>query len=364
MMKVVLYIDSMMRLGGAQRVMANVANSLCRSGCQVHLITDVEADPAIGEYPLEPAIQRVVLKKQQGNAIVRTLRRVVALRRAIVAEKPDVALAFMGPPNLRLLMALLGTKVRRAVSVRNDPWYEYGRGLKRLLARVLFLSADGVVFQTDEASRYFPGSVRKRSRVIANPVHGKFYQQQWTEAETPVLITAGRLQPQKNHRLLIEAFAAVAEEFPSARLRIFGEGELLPELQAAAAAAGVAERVEFPGNVPDIERRYATATAFVLSSDFEGMPNALMEAMAVGVPVISTDCPCGGPHYLIQNNTEGLLVPCGNVRDMADALRRVLGDQETRRRMSIAARARAEQFHEQKIMNSWMEYLQSVSRGQ
>ena len=264
----------------------------------------------------------------------------------------------MGPPNIRILLGTLGMKVKKVVSVRNDPYKEYGAGIKRFLARIIFCLADGCVFQTEEAMDYFPKKVKKRSKIILNPIKEVFYQTEYSDVYSGI-VSVGRLSPQKNHELLIRAFARIADSYPDEKLYIYGEGSLRKELQDLIVKLELQNRVFLPGSVMDVNVKLSQAKIFVLSSDYEGMPNALLEAMAVGVPVISTDCPCGGPRTVIENENQGLLVQVGDVEKMADALEKLLNDSYLRKQMSVAEKERAKDFRNDAIMPQWEQYLTS-----
>ena len=356
MKKIFLYID-ILRRGGAQRVITNIANYLCYSGYEVQLIRDIPPDVEHDEYALQNSIKVHVLDDKKRKGFAKQYIRIKKLRNLISEERPDLILSFLGHPNIRMLIATLGLSVVKVVSVRNDPNYEYGNGVRCILAKALFYLADGVVFQTKDASKYFPSKVQSKSTIIPNPVNKKFYDVVRQHEEGLEIVNVGRLQPQKNQQLLIDAFHKIEDDFPDAKLFIYGDGVLKDSLHKQEKS-----NIRLMGNIEGIENILASATIFVLSSDFEGMPNALMEAMAAGVPCISTDCPCGGPRFLIQNEEQGILVPCGDVDALANAMRKLLKNEEFRNQMGRAAKSRAEAFREEVVMNDWIAYLETIYR--
>ncbi len=354
-MKLFLYIDSMQR-GGAQRVMNNIAESFVDNGDEVLLINDIVPDPSAPEYEIDGRIGRYFLDEGNDGRHKKNPYRIARLRKLVKEQRPEAILSFLGPPNIRMLAATLGLKVRKIVSVRNDPEKEYGKGIKKAAARFAFRFADGAVFQTEAASKYFPKAVRKRSKVIFNPVNEKFYTVQKERGDGSVAVV-GRLHPQKNPLLAVRAFSLAADEYPNSRLVFFGDGELKNEITELAKKLGIAERVIVSGSVDDVENRLARASVYMLTSDYEGMPNALLEAMAVGVPAIAADCPCGGPAAVIENDTRGILVPCGSAEAFAGALRKLLSDPILCEKMSRAEKARAEDFRCGPVMKKWREYI-------
>lgn len=351
-MKLLFYIDSMQK-GGANRVMANLTDYFANSGYDVVLVNDMLSGQGEQEYPVNPLVNRVILDVQGSSKAFSNLKRIAKLRELIKTDKPESVVSFMGPPNIRMLLASAFLKCRTVVSVRNDPTKEYGVGwIKRLIANVVFLLADGCVFQTEDASLYFNRCVRRKSKVIVNPVNEAFYGVD--RSGTPRnIVTVGRLVPQKNHILLIDAFAKIADEFPEENLIIYGEGPLREEMEKQIADLQLTNRIFLPGSTSRVPEVLSEAKLFVLSSDFEGMPNALMEAMAVGVPVISTDCPCGGPRSLVESESQGQLVPCGDAIALSNCMKAILSSQKLQQELSIGAKKRAYDFLPERVFRQW-----------
>lgn len=351
--KIIFYIDVMKR-GGAQRVMSVIVNHLAKTNDNLVLITDFKSENLADEYEINSNVKRLYLRESiKGNAILKNIERIKCLRRIVKSEKPDIILSFLGRPNIRMLLATIGLKCKKFVSVRNDPNKEYGTNfIKKLFSKTLFLLADGCVFQTSDASKYFFKKTQKKSKIIFNPVDEKFYTE-YSNTEKKDIISVGRLEPQKNHKLLIEAFENISQEIEE-NLLIYGDGNLKEELQKFVNDKRLNDRVLFMGNVKDIDVVLQSAKVFVLSSDYEGMPNALMEAMATGVGCISTDCPCGGPKALIENDTQGILVPCGDSIALSNAIQKMLLQYK---KYGEAAKQRAKKFKEDKILKEWEDYL-------
>lgn len=347
-----------MERGGAQRVLLNLMEHYVSRDADVVLVNDFGLDSNVSQYNIPNKVIRYYLRDSlNGNKILKNIERVINLRKIVKKENPNVVLSFLGGCNKRMLISTIGIKTRKIVSIRNDPNYEYAKGgISKLFARNLFKLADGVVFQTKEASDYFPKRVVCKSTIILNPVDLKFYDAK-RDNNPKNIIAIGRLSPQKNHKLLIEAYSKICDEFNDDDLIIYGEGSLREELLALCKELNIANRVSMLGNVDNVEQVLSKAKVFILTSNFEGMPNALMEAMAVGLPCISTDCPCGGPRMLIENDICGKLVKVNDADEAANALREVLNDENKQRFFGKNAKTKASEFKPSTILNKWDEFL-------
>ena len=358
MKKIAFYIDSM-EMGGANRVVANLTEYFSGQGYEVILINDITPRTHIKTYKILSEVKRFYLDEniQYRRSVEKQYKRIYTLRKVLKEENVDTVVSFMGPPNYRLLLATIGLKIKKVVSVRNDPYREYGGGIKKIIAKNIFKLADACVFQTNDAAEYFSKAVRRKSQIIFNPVNPKFFQTEWIGNEKNIAVV-GRLQKQKNPVLAVKAFEKIANEFPEYTMTYYGEGELRDELIEYIKKKSLNEQVIIYGKVTDVEKYLSQASVFVLSSDYEGLPNALMEAMAVGIPCISTDCPCGGPRSLIQNERQGVLVPCNDIQMLADAMRVLLKNDTLRSEMNLEEKNRAKEFAPEVIFKQWEEFLQ------
>ena len=170
----------------------------------------------------------------------------------------------------------------------------------------------------------------------------------------------GRVDENKNHELLIRAFAQIAGDFPEYKLLIYGEGEKRKALQELAVDLGLEERILLPGNEEHVEEAIYRARVFVLPSNTEGMPNTLIEAMLLGLTVIATDCPCGGCAELIEHEQNGLLTPVEDVEKMKENLRRVLAHPREADRMGRNAAQLRDLYQARAVYGGWKEYLEGL----
>lgn len=352
-MKILFYINAI-HDGGAERVMVNLAKYFSETGYETILVTSFRDT---WEYKIEGNVKRLTLEEneiKQGK-IKRNFSRIVKLRDILKKERPDVAVSFMAEPNFRLLVASLGLNVKTIVSVRNDPNKEYAGKIGKLVGKWILPIADGCVFQTKEAQEWFPERLQRKSTIIFNAVKAEFFYIE-RKPLAGEIITCGRLEAQKNHKLLIDAFAEVVKEYPYAKLKIYGEGSLREVLQEQINKLGLQEKAFLMGATNDVAKALQTADLFVLSSDYEGMPNALMEAMAAGVPCISTDCPCGGPRSLIENKINGYIISLNDKNELKNSIIDYM-KQKKKEDISNKTKKLATRFLPKKVHEEWLKYI-------
>lgn len=356
MKKIMFYINAI-HDGGAERVMVNLAKYFSENGYDTTLVTSFRDT---WEYPLAPTVRRLTLEETEikQSRIKRNISRIKKLRNLCKSEKPDILVSFMEEPNFRAILATRGLPVKTLVSVRNDPIKEYAGKLGWFVGKVLLPMADGCVFQTGDAQKWFPKRLQKKSKIIYNAVKEDFYNVNRTPVRGEI-VTCGRLTEQKNHAMLINAFAEVQKKYPFATLKIYGDGNLKDKLQKQIDDLGLSSTAHLMGATSDVTRALQAADLFVLSSDYEGMPNALMEAMAAGVPCISTDCPCGGPRELLSDN-ESWLSNIGDEEKLVAHITELFVNHLNKEKNSYSMRKLAEKFAPEKIMDEWRCYLDSL----
>lgn len=358
MKTVILYIGSMQK-GGAQRVMSVLAKHLSDQGHSIIMINDIKPIDKKPEYDLPKTISRVFLDVKGKSVIGKNIKRISRLRKIIKNEKPDCILSFEGPPNIRMLLASIGLKGRKIVSVRNDPYFEYGHGIRKIVANCVFLLANKCIFQTEEASNYFVKEIRKKSSILFNPVGKVFYEYEWY-GDTDTIVMVGRLEEQKNIGMAIEAIRIVKEQINNIHLKIYGEGTQRDTLIQQVEHLHLEGNIEFCGLVENVATELSHAKCFILTSDYEGMPNALMEAITIGVPAISTDCPCGGPKsLLIDENGEcaGLLIKCKDSLALAEKIIELIKNPDLQMFLHLREKERSNAFRSERILAKWDKVL-------
>lgn len=365
-MTLALVIASM-GMGGAQRALQAMAGYWLSKDVKITLIT---LDSDAGDfYEVPGRIRRVALGAvgQSANpltALWRNVGRIQALRRALRKANPDVVISFLDTTNVLTLLATRGLRMPVLVSERTDPRQHTLPVAWRWLRRLTYLMARGIVVQTISVQSWFAQELpRVKSWVVPNAVglnpQPALRQAEARDNEKWCVLTVGRLTHAKGFDLLLQAFAKIVRSHPGWRLIVCGEGEERNALEALATDLKVADRVVFSGKVQDIEQRYAQADLFVLSSRYEGFPNALIEAMAFGLPVVSFDCP-SGPAEIIRNGIDGVLVPAGDVDALAAAMSDLMSDPEKRRRLGQGAATITERLGLEQVMRHWDVILEEV----
>ncbi|MBP5273635.1 MAG: glycosyltransferase, partial [Abditibacteriota bacterium] len=294
-MKIALIIHRLSR-SGAPKIMVWLAGHLAQKGHDTSLISVFDcSDP----LPAPPGARLIELNvKQSKNPVVRkTLGLFAAEKRLLGALgelEPDVCLTFMDTAGLLLLLLKRFYGFKVFCSERADP--DRRGALSAFLRKRLTELSDGIVFQTEGAKNRFAGRRLPAHTVIPNPVCVSPVRKQ---AGPGPLVWAGRFEnQQKRMDVLLTAFSMVLKTFPDERLIMYGDGPDLQKTRALAQSLGIAGSVDFPGFENSLQQKLALAGVFVMSSDFEGIPNTLAEAMAAGLPCAVTDCSPGGARVL------------------------------------------------------------------
>lgn len=365
MQKIAFHLNSLQQ-GGAERVVSNLANRFAKEGYEVVIATEWYGTD---EFALDQKVRRVHvgLTKEDENRsrISKMLRRIWYLRRFMKKEKPDVVVAFTRGVLYRALAAGIGTGIPVVISVRTDPVGHYDKKADKLRIPLLFPHAAGCVFQTEGAKAFFAPYLQENSRIILNPLNPKYVGVPEPAVRTKDVVQSGRLVDFKNQPMLIRAFLKVHEKHPDYTLKIYGPDSKdgTKEILESIIHENHAEDfVKLMGGSNTLEKDLADAALYAFSSDWEGLPNALMEAMALGLPVVSTDCPCGGPKTLIEDGVNGLLVPIMDEKAMTDGILRLIEDRELAERLGREARKISERANEHAVFEQWQTYLQECCK--
>jgi GalNAc-alpha-(1->4)-GalNAc-alpha-(1->3)-diNAcBac-PP-undecaprenol alpha-1,4-N-acetyl-D-galactosaminyltransferase len=360
-MHVALLVSSLAG-GGAERAASEMANYWVRHSWDVTVLTWTRAgDPEV--YGVDAAVQRVYLGLASASAgllprLCNNARRIGMLRRVLYALKPDIVLSFMDTNNVAAIIATRGTGIPVVVAERSDPAANtMTNHVWRTLRRVTYRWADAAVAQTRMAADWISERCGVSCAVVPNSLRMLPIPNAGAPRDQTVL-SVGRLSAEKDVGTLLRAFAGARRAGPSWRLVIVGDGPQRPVLEAMATSLGVAEYVTFVGFVNQPEQLMERAGIYVLTSRFEGFPNALLEAMAMGACVISSDCR-SGPGEMIRDGINGRLFRPGDADDLTAILSELMRSDGLRRSFGAQAMQIRGQFAPEQIMPRW----ESVLRG-
>lgn len=363
--KILFCIDTLNK-GGAERVVSILANELSKDN-NVYVLTIVNHDK---EYLLSNKIKYDSLEKKSfSNRIIkkailpiRFIHCVNALRKLLIKERFDIIISFL--PFASFISSIAKTKNDKLIiSERNDPVIEYKPFLYNYLMKKYYPKADGFVFQTNDAKNYFNGIIdykKIKSSIILNPVNNVFVHKKNCNKKNNIIVNIGRLTEQKNQELLIKSFNEIKDDYPDINLNIYGDGYLKDYLENIIKGYKLENRVFLKGIVNDIADEIVNSRMFVLSSNYEGLPNSLIEAMTLGLPCISTDCPCGGPRFLIKNNKNGLLVEMNDFKQLADRMRYLLDNDRQSKLLGNNAKNIIKLVSTDVIISKWKDFISDV----
>lgn len=357
-MKKVCFIMPSLVGGGAERVVSVIANSLCESGFDVTIALQKYN---LIDYTLDKRIKiNTSLISEEKSGLKKYIDKLIKLRTFIKDNNNSIFISFLHDVNMYLIVASIGLNSKIIVSERNDP-YSYIKGILKIVINVLysFKSVKKVIFQTNGAREFYCKKVQKKGLIILNPVKSNLPSADLINYKKEI-VTVGRLTKQKNYKLLLDAFSEFHNSNKDYVLKIFGQGELDEQLQQYAFELGIKDNVYFEGFCTDVHNQIKNAAIFTISSDYEGLSNALLEAMAIGLPCISTDSPPGGARMVIKNNYNGILTEVGNKQQLIKAMCKLSSDREFAKKLGINAKKISDKISEPVICRQWKEIIDKL----
>lgn len=348
----IAFVISTLTSGGSERVISILANELSHRH-QVEILLLVRKEVF---YPID---EKVKIQDVSAHA-TSVFAKMKWLRSYVKEQKFDVVVAFMTGVYCTTLMSLLGVNVPVVVSERIDPhvtpWF------RKILRVFLLPTASRLVVQTKKIKQYYPSFIQKKTHVVYNPVIDEVFHpypdlpRSKEENSGDRIISTGRFFKQKNQKMMIRAFAKVSKVLPNYQLLIRGDGPLRAELESLVDVLNLKEKVLLPGRTNDIVKELRASKLFVMSSEEEGMSNAMIEAICVGLPVVTTEV--SGAEELV--GTGGYIVPQNDEQAFADAIIKILSDNQLREQMGRENQEKASQFKKEFIVKQWEEILEDV----
>lgn len=351
-----LFVNANIVNGGAEKMMVWLSGFMARKH-EVSFLT--YRDNAEDFHDLDERVKRIKLNSEASGAnIGQSLKTIAEIRKLVKKEKYDAAIAFLSPSQLRLAFACAGTKTKLLFSHRGDPTRNAdSKSFVQRLNAFAFSKADFYVFQTEGAKACFDDKIKARSRIIPNPIFNLTSCTDVIKRDKRIVNVARLDKMQKRQDILIEAFNKFCKYNDEYTLDLYGDG---PDEAELCQMARGNDRIAFHGAVRKVVEEIKSASMFVLTSDFEGIPNALMEAMALGLPCISTDCTPGGAALLIKNGVNGILVPCGDADALCDAMRFYADNKDLAEQYGTEAKKVLIDFSEEKIGNMWLDVIENM----
>lgn len=393
-MKKVLMFIPVMKGGGAERVASLLMNEFHRNGYETEVVITSSSEKDVIRCDLNEEIPLTFLKKEKISVIYRLIALTASVFcrffekfrldvpaffaylsfvsqynseikqiRKILEKNPDATgVAFLQPAIPMLMLASKELPNRIVFSERGNPERLMKHRYGRKFIEKYYTRADAAVFQTAEAMRAYPDCVSEKGTVISNPIKPDL-PKAYHSGRNKYITTFCRISAQKNLPLLFEAFNLLHKKHPDYILRIIGdavneEGRAIEkQLHDYIKSNGLSECVIFEPFSSDVHEMIIGDDMYVNSSDYEGISNAMLEAMAIGMPVVCTDCPIGGARATITDGVNGLLVPVGDVDSLYKAMKRLIEEDGLSEKLSFEAEKIRHELSLESIAGKWMELL-------
>lgn len=361
-MKTLLFITPCLSFAGAEKILCWLAEKFSEKKYNVHILNlqllnngsdfEIRNLKNIKVHILSPINVRGM------NNIYR-IAKIVNLAKEIHA---DLLISFTRYPCILSSLSGKLAHIPVIISERGDP-YKYTRGLRNKIGFLIMNTSDGCVFQTKNAMKCYGTALQKRSVIIPNPVfESKIHCQSPDRIETDI-VSVGRIEIiQKRYDLMIKGFAEFIKIYPKYRLIIYGKGPDEDKLRKLIDKYKIEENVMLKGLTTDSLETMSKCGIFIITSDFEGIPNALLEAMSIGMPVISTDCSPGGARFLITDHENGLLIPTGDYHSIAEALVEFASNNQLKKQCGANAKRVKDLFAPNALFNEWEKYILMISK--
>lgn len=353
----IVIVSASLEAGGAERVISQLVNEWAKKNVKCELIL---LDQKKHFYQISDSVKIHEIGKLHSNHYVDKINKYAEVRTIIKKIKPDVVLSFPEEIAIYVIGAMIGVKIPIVVSERNNPWVMPYNKVTRILRKVLYPFADGFIFQTNKVAAFFSSNIQKKAVVLSNPLDSSRIPAPYIGEREKMIVSIGRLEKQKNYKLLIEAFSIFQKKYSDYKLIVYGEGKQRKVLEEYADIKLKNGSWEFPGKDTDVLKKIFNAACFVLSSDYEGVPNALIEALACGIPSVSTDCEPGGAAELIENGVNGFIVPIGDAKAIANKISEIIENNELSQKFSIESVKIKEKLNAVVVSDRWLCYLKKV----
>lgn len=350
--------------GGAERVFLNLANEFANNGRNVRVL--VTGSRPAESYPLSEKVIVEKILSNKDNKLLKIFDKMSQFRKYFKKHREAIVISFFTDVSAYCVLTSFGLGIKNVVSERNDPNKIPQKRRMRILRNFTFGLAEACVFQTEDAKKYFSGKIQRKGHVIFNPINTATLPDPIAISQRKkIVIAVGRIVPQKNFLMLLKAWNKIKEKYFDYELHIYGDktygnGLFTTELEQYIDSHHLRQSVKLKGFSNDIYTAMNEAMLYVSSSDFEGMSNTMLEAMAIGTPTIATDCPIGGARAIISNMENGILTTVGNADELSNAIVQVLDDDRLKEKLSCNGQKLRESMSIQKTADRWMELIDGL----
>lgn len=362
----ILFITNSIGFGGAEKMMAFVANSLCKRNHTVSVINfnsvGIEINSSLQIF--DDRIKVITYSGKQGGQISR-LKKFLFAYQNISCSNADVIVGFTAFPNYIGKIVGFFKGIPSIMSERGNPYITINkRNLHSLLELVIINHSEGGVFQIEGAKSFYGKNLQKKSIIIPNPIFFKApIKYVPYEQRTKTIVSVGRFDnAQKRYDVMIKAFSIFLMKNPEWILKLYGDGPDAEKIKTWVAEEGISDKVLFMGVSKNPMKDISIDGIFLITSDYEGISNSLLEAMAIGLPCVSTDSPPGGARMLIEDGVNGLLAPTGSPESIANAMNRFVENPDLAKSCGNNARNVINRFNADKLMDLWEKYIIKIVR--
>lgn len=339
--------------GGGERVQNMIIDELIKRGHIVNLYT---WDSRWNQFK-DKISSPVYMLTNPPQGLVGKIRAYKEFKRLLMTDNPDCVVVFSLALAEIVVLAAKFSGVPSITSERVDPFYLPQSRLHRFLKKLTYRLSSGVVFQTNDVMKYFSAPIQKKSIVIPNPIIDDNLPVSDIRNARKEIVAVGRLSEEKNFEILIDAFAEIADRIPEYSLKIYGDGHLYNKLEQRIRTQSMMSRITLMGKVEKVVEHIGGADIYVLTSNHEGMPNSLIEAMAMGLASIATDVRSGGTRSLINNMENGILVPINRKEELKNAILYLVENYDHKLRIKINALKIRETNSKDLIIPKWIDFI-------
>lgn len=357
-MKIIIVVDQISN-GGAERVLSELASGWAELGCEICFVR-IRTSEYEENYKL-PSGCEVIQCKSMSNRFMRRFTNARDLRKILKKDQEAAVVAFIANAQLVTAIASLFLKNPVVFSERSNPWRFPPQRHYRKIRDFIYNFADCIVFQTDDARSYFSAKIQKKGFIIPNPINVDL-PLPYNGTRRKAIAFVGRLTEAKNLPMLIEAYSIFSKEFPEYFLEIYGRGEMEEWLKKEITDRHLQKQVLLMGYKSDVYNYILDCTMYVSSSDYEGISNSMLEALALGIPTVVTDCPIGGARAMINNGENGLLVTVGDANALYNSMKFIVTHEAEAAQMAQRAIDIRTMYPLNKVSQMWLDAIQKCKK--